>query len=87
MFIGTDKISEIVNRSGSGDSSFSEISDRDTCMVEYILIIRNKKYLFGNHTHERVRQVISGITGVCVLMQFLFQCLRIGSSHFLPCYN
>jgi hypothetical protein len=42
MFIGTDKISEIVNDSDSYDTSFSEISDSDTCTVEYILTTINK---------------------------------------------
>jgi hypothetical protein len=37
MFI-TDKISEIVNDSDSDGSSFSELSDSNTCTVEYILI-------------------------------------------------
>jgi hypothetical protein len=59
MFIGTDKISEIVNDSDSDGSSFSEISDSDTCMVEYIPTTRNKKIIFNNHTHECVTQVIS----------------------------
>jgi hypothetical protein len=58
MFIGTDKISEIVNDSDSYGSSFSELLD-DTCMVEYILITTNKKFIFDNHTHECVTQVIS----------------------------
>jgi hypothetical protein len=31
MFIGTDKISEIVNDSDSDGGSFSELSDSDTC--------------------------------------------------------
>jgi hypothetical protein len=56
MFIGTDKISEIVNDLDS-DGSFSELSDSDTCTVEYILITRNKKFVFNNHTHEHVTQV------------------------------
>jgi hypothetical protein len=34
----TDKISEIVNDSDSDGSSFSELSDSNTCTVEYILI-------------------------------------------------
>jgi hypothetical protein len=59
MFIGTDKISEIVNHSDSDGSCFGEISDSDTCTVEYILITRNKKIIFDNHTHKRVTQVIS----------------------------
>jgi hypothetical protein len=59
MFIGTDKISEIVNDSDSDGSSFSELFDRDMCMVEYILITRNKKCIFNYHTCERVMQVIS----------------------------
>jgi hypothetical protein len=64
MFIGTDKISEIVNYSDSDGSSFTEISDSDKCMVEYILTTRNKKILFVNHTHEHVTQVISvGLLG------------------------
>jgi hypothetical protein len=54
-----DKISEIVSDSDSDGSGFSEISDGDTCWVEYILIARNKKSIFDNHTHERVTQVIS----------------------------
>jgi hypothetical protein len=33
MFIGTDKISEIVNDSDSDGDSFSELSDSDTCKV------------------------------------------------------
>jgi hypothetical protein len=33
MFIGTDKISEIVNDSDSDGGSFSELSDSDTCKV------------------------------------------------------
>ena len=33
MFIGTDKISEIVNDSGSDGGSFSELSDSDMCKV------------------------------------------------------
>jgi hypothetical protein len=37
-YIGSDKISEIVNDSDSDGSGFSEISDGDTCSVEYILI-------------------------------------------------
>jgi hypothetical protein len=59
MFIGTDKISESVNDSDSDGRRFSEISDSDTCTVEYILTTTNKKILFDNHTHERVTQVIS----------------------------
>jgi hypothetical protein len=43
MFTGTDKISESVNDLDSGGSSFSEISDSDTCTVEYILTTINKK--------------------------------------------
>jgi hypothetical protein len=39
--------------------SFSEISDSDTCTVEYILTTINKKILFDIRTHERVTQVIS----------------------------
>jgi hypothetical protein len=46
MYIGTDKIREIVNDSDSDGSGFSEISDSDTCMVEYILTTINKKLLF-----------------------------------------
>jgi hypothetical protein len=52
-------MSEIVNDSDSDGSSLSEISDSDTCTVEYILTKRNKKFLFNSHTHERVTQVIS----------------------------
>jgi hypothetical protein len=59
MFIGTDKINEIVNHLDSDGGSFSEISDSDMCTVEYILITRNKKLVFGNHIQERVRKVIS----------------------------
>jgi hypothetical protein len=59
MFIGTDKLSEIVNHSDSDSSGFSEISDSDTCMVKYILITRNKTFLFDNQTHKRGTQVIS----------------------------
>jgi hypothetical protein len=59
MFMQTDKISEIVNDSDSDGSSFSELSDSDTCTVEYILITRNK-FIFNNHTRERVTQVICG---------------------------
>jgi hypothetical protein len=59
MFIGTYKISEIVNDSYSDGSSFSELSDSDTCMVEYFLNTRNKKFIFDNHTHEFVMPVIS----------------------------
>jgi hypothetical protein len=59
MFIRTDKISEIVNDSDSDASGFSELSDSDTCMVEYILITITKKFIFDNHTHEPVTQVIS----------------------------
>jgi hypothetical protein len=40
-------------------SSFSELSDGDTCTVEYILITRNKKFLFDTHIHENVTQIIS----------------------------
>jgi hypothetical protein len=58
-FLGTDKISESVNDSDSDGSSFREISDSDTCTVEYILTTINKKILFKNHTHERITQVIS----------------------------
>jgi hypothetical protein len=54
-----DKISETVNDSDPNGSSFSELSDGDTCMVEYILITRNKKFIFDNHMHEHVTQVIS----------------------------
>jgi hypothetical protein len=46
-----DKICEIVNDSDFDGSSFSEHSDGDTCTVEYILITRNKKFIFDNHTH------------------------------------
>jgi hypothetical protein len=59
MFTGTDKISESVNDSDSDGSSFSEISDSDTCTVEYILTTINKKIIFDSHTHKRVTQVIS----------------------------
>jgi hypothetical protein len=59
MFIGTGKISEIVNVLDSDGSSFSEISDSDMCTVEYILTTINKKFHFDNHTHEHVTQVIS----------------------------
>jgi hypothetical protein len=58
MFIGTDKIRGIVNDSDSDGSSFSEISDSDTCTVEYILTTINKNIIFDNHTHERLTQVI-----------------------------
>jgi hypothetical protein len=58
MFIRTDKISEVVIDSDSDGSSFSELADSDTCTVEYIVITRNKKYLFDNHTLECVTQVI-----------------------------
>jgi hypothetical protein len=54
MFIGSDKISETVNDSDSDSSSFSEISDSDTCIVEYILTTRWKKFLFNSDTHECV---------------------------------
>jgi hypothetical protein len=57
--IGTDKIREIVNDSDPDGSSFSEISDSDTCTVEYILTTINKKIIFDNCTRERVTQVIS----------------------------
>jgi hypothetical protein len=33
MFIGTDKISEIVNDLDSDGGSFSDLSDSDTCKV------------------------------------------------------
>jgi len=33
MFIGNDRISEIVNDSGSDGGNFSELSDSDTCKV------------------------------------------------------
>jgi hypothetical protein len=59
MLIRIYKISESVNDSDSVGSSFSEISDSDTCTVEYILTTINKKILFDNHTRERVMQVIS----------------------------
>jgi hypothetical protein len=59
MFIGTDKISEIVNDSDSDGGSFSELSDSGMCTVEYVLITRNKKFLFDNRTQECVMQVIS----------------------------
>jgi hypothetical protein len=54
-----DKISETVNDSDTDGSGFSEISDGDTCRVEYILIIRNKKFIFDNNMYEHVTQVIS----------------------------
>jgi hypothetical protein len=54
-----DKISQTVNDSDSDGSGFSEISDGDTCRVEYILVTRNKKFIFDNHMHEHVTQVIS----------------------------
>src|SRR5215475_1591568 len=57
VFIGM--ISEIVNDSDSYGSIFNEIYDGDICRVEYILITRNKKIIFDNHTHQRVTQVIS----------------------------
>jgi hypothetical protein len=88
MFTGTDKITESVNDSDSDGSSFREISDSDTCTVEYILTTINKKIIFCNHTHERVMQVISAglLKFVWALftphMQFLFECLGIGSSHY-----
>jgi hypothetical protein len=64
MLIGTDKISEIVNDSDSDGGSLSEISDSNMCTVEYILTERNKKFLFNNHTHDRVKQAISaGLRG------------------------
>jgi glutamine phosphoribosylpyrophosphate amidotransferase len=53
------KISGIVSDSGSDSRSFSDHSDGDTCTMEYILITKNKKFIFDNHTHERVTQVIS----------------------------
>jgi hypothetical protein len=53
MFIGADKISEIVNGLDSDGSSFSETSDSDMCTVEYILTTRNKKILFDNHTQGK----------------------------------
>jgi hypothetical protein len=59
MFTGTDKISESVNDSDSDGSRFSEISDSDTCTVEYILTTINKEILFDIRTHERVTQFIS----------------------------
>jgi hypothetical protein len=54
-----DKINEIVNGLDSDGSSFSEVSDGDTCTVEYILITRNTKFIFDNHTHEHITQVTS----------------------------
>jgi hypothetical protein len=54
-----DKICEIVNDSDSDGSSFSELSDGDTYMVEYILITRHTNFIFDNHMHECVTQVIS----------------------------
>jgi hypothetical protein len=48
-----------VNDLDSDGSSFSELSDSDICTVEYILITRNKKFIFDNHTHEDAMQVIS----------------------------
>jgi hypothetical protein len=54
-----DKVHEIVNDSDSDGSGFSEISYGDTCRVEYVLITRNKKIIFDNHTHECVMQVTS----------------------------
>jgi hypothetical protein len=59
MFIRNNKISEIVNDLDSDGSSFSELSDSDTCIVEYILITRRKNFVFDNHTHECVTQVMS----------------------------
>jgi hypothetical protein len=59
-----DKVSEIVNDSDLDGSGFSEISYGNTCRVEYILITRNKKFIFDNHTHERVTRHLCGITGV-----------------------
>jgi hypothetical protein len=53
------KISETVNDLDSDGSSFTELSDSDTCTEEYILIIRNKKFIFDNHTHEHNAQVFS----------------------------
>jgi hypothetical protein len=81
-----------VNDSDSDGSSFSELSDSDTCTVEYILITRNKKFLFDNHTRACYANYLCGITGICVWlftphMQFLFECLEIGSSHYWQCYN
>jgi hypothetical protein len=58
MFTGTDKISESVNDSDSDGSSFSEISDSDTCTVEYILTTINKKTIFDIHIHESFTQMI-----------------------------
>src|SRR5215510_10458280 len=57
VFIGI--ISEIVNDPDSYGSIFNDIYDGDICRVEYILITRNKKNIFDNHTHRRVTQVIS----------------------------
>jgi hypothetical protein len=54
-----DKISETVNDSDTDGCGFSEISDGDTCRVEYILITRHKNFFFDNHMHKRVTQVIS----------------------------
>jgi hypothetical protein len=44
-----DKVSKIVNDSDSDGSSFSELSEGNMCTVEYILITRNKKFIFDNH--------------------------------------
>jgi hypothetical protein len=54
MFTGTDKISESVNDSDSDCSSFTEISDSDTCMLEYILTTINKKKIFSIIIHMNV---------------------------------
>jgi uncharacterized protein YndB with AHSA1/START domain len=58
MFIGTNKIREIVIDSDSDGSSSTEISDSDMCTVEYIRTTINKQIVLDNHTQERITQVI-----------------------------
>jgi hypothetical protein len=48
-----------VNDLDSDGRGFSEIFYGDTRRVEYILITRNKKFIFENRKNERVTQVIS----------------------------
>jgi hypothetical protein len=61
MFIGSDKINEIVNDSDSGGGNFSELSDSDTCEVNSPLvaataITARKKNLSSQNLAEAGRE-------------------------------
>jgi hypothetical protein len=59
-FIGTDKISEILNASDSDDGSFSELSDSDTCKVNSPFSSRSKEDEFSSQYLTEAGRELTG---------------------------